>query len=213
MGEKRHSLIRTDGYWLVDLDKVRPIGGITWQTTDMKPWWDHAEAVDSSPDGTAYGHKLELGGGPVDVSEWFPAAGRACANCGFFTRYAAKPCPHSTECYGNKYWKPCEQARIAGLTADEIMEHVELIDPPAIPPGEEGGRTMLQTWQYEVWQKAKMKDGKADRQRKSLVKNSNEWDLCDGDVRERIIWTHKDAIDKAGLLPHEVEVLFHPFAR
>ena len=73
---------------------------------------------------------------------------------------------------------------------------------------------MLQTWQYEVWQKAKTgAKGEVDRQRKSLVKDSAEWDLSHDDVRERIIWTHKDAIDKAGLLPNEVEVIFHPFAR
>jgi hypothetical protein len=72
---------------------------------------------------------------------------------------------------------------------------------------------MLQTWEYEVWQKEKKKDGEADRPRKRLVKESAEWDLQSKDVRERIIWTHTDEIDKAGLLPDEVDVIFHPFAR
>jgi hypothetical protein len=81
MGEK-HWLVRASrDYWRVDMDHIKRKVGGTWSTNDRAPWITHATPCTPSPDGTVYGHKLEPGGGPVDVSEGFPDGGRRCQNC------------------------------------------------------------------------------------------------------------------------------------
>ena len=95
-------------------------------------------------------------------------SGRACSNCGRHTKVTGVPCPK--RCSDGLRgvppdWKPREQWTAAHYTAilfDEFVDRyigngitatiqgAEKHYPPAIPPGEEGGRTM-QRYPVEVW--------------------------------------------------------------
>lgn len=214
MSEK-HWLVRNERSYAVFHSHNKPVRGISGGFWVGGAEGASIQAVDMDTEQRALGHHLEPGGGPVDVSAWFPPEGKSCGNCGWHSGFDGHGNPCNREkCVeldigDNPEWKPRKQG-VTGKHYDVI-----LIDElaPAIPPGEEGGRTMLQTWEYEVWQKEKTVEGKADRPRKRLVKKDAQWDLSHDSVRERVIWTHKNEIDKAGLLPDEVDVIFHPFSR
>lgn len=96
------------------------------------------------PDGTVYGHKLEPGGGPVDVSAWFPEDGKTCANCGWSKAVTGHLCPKA--CirlpeHERPDWKP-RKNRPTGTHAELILVDEFAHNQPSIPGAGEGGRTM-----------------------------------------------------------------------
>lgn len=164
MGEKRHWLVRLregnrdDAYNMgVGPNPPQWYGYAGW-TIPGGNWLTHIPVLEAE---ARYGHKLEPGGGPVDVSEWFPEGGRKCGNCG---------CLHARICHADRIphadvcdcedWKPREQA----IEPIKMSPHVkammdcvqeiqdEIFSATAIPPGEEGGRTM-ERYPVEVWDK------------------------------------------------------------
>jgi hypothetical protein len=126
--------MRTDKYYY-RLDRDEP----PQRVAGTKVHWDKFSEgdIEPSPDGTVYGHTLEPGGGPVDVSEWFPGGGRTCGNCA--EQYAGMFChvnkDAANRCDGKRSWKPREAN-----------------NAPAIPPGpDEGGRTMSEMQKTETF--------------------------------------------------------------
>jgi hypothetical protein len=231
MGERRHFLVREsyakhneqylvfsagsagglvlkrDGQWFCN----------TGAFTDGKLVAGHTQRdIDLAPDGTVFGHKLSPGGGPVDVSEWFPRFGRVCINCGWVQGKACIEPSDPIRAITCERWKPRRQ---------DVTEHINS-DPrgylgggymdmhaPAIPPGEEGGRKMLQTWEYEVWQKEKAVEDEPNEPRKRLVEGQFITGASNSEIRELVIWKHREDIEKASCTPADVEVVARPFAR
>ncbi|MHC4501825.1 MAG: hypothetical protein ACYTFI_00850 [Planctomycetota bacterium] len=167
---------------------------------------------------TRYGWHIQPGGGPVDISHWFPEGGRRCDNCGWKRADYVCESPHTGHeqgaCVNHRkpHWKPHWQPR---KHPTGTHPHTVLIDdfPPAIPPGEEGGRTMLQTFEYELWQNEEKVEGETARPRLRLHKGEIQTDEPQGAIRELVIWEKRVLIADKKLTPADVEVISRPFAR
>lgn len=134
-----------------------------WVEYDLKP----------GPDGSVYGRKLEPGGGPVDVSAWFPENGKNCTNCGNSREVTMTTCPWFARCIDASHWKPREPEHIASsaegysqMTAppgghrihptgglfisSDPLGYDRFNTQPSIPGVGEGGSTMAKTRLFQV---------------------------------------------------------------
>jgi hypothetical protein len=126
MSEKRHWLVRDHddaSNYSVCIAELPPVPvGTCWMyqgNVGDGEWL--AENPQPQSDGTVYGHKLEPGGGPVDVSEWFPEGGRHCTNCAHENEHCPEQCDDKPSGH-YPGWKPRKQPFKPTLSADDIME-------------------------------------------------------------------------------------------